>query len=191
MFDRTTITGITFIMMMGEQPRTAELEGFFQEVTTTKSIIYSIQRFINPLLPLDSPIMIASTIASNLLSPRELSFNLPATAALEEAQRIERCMGDDKHFDSKASELASRFCAFTFEDTPESFPAIEWDSDEDSLSDSERSLDSWSSFLTDFEQSSPPMGKRGRNEEKRRLVRSKEIKSNLSSLSPTFTSRST
>jgi hypothetical protein len=129
--------------------------------------------------------------SSNLLSHCELSFNSPATAALEEAQRAVRIMGDDKHFDSKVSGLASRFCAFTFEDTPESFPAIEWDSDEESISDSERSLDSsWSSFLNDFEKcSQPSMGKRGRNEEKRRLVRSKKIKSNLSSLTPTFTSR--
>lgn len=132
--------------------------------------------------------MTASTITSNLHSHSEVLLSLPATAALEEAQRIVRSMGDDKHFDSKAfSGLASRFCAFTFEDTRESFPAIEWDSDEDSLSDSERSLDSLSSFFTDFEKSSPSVGKRGRNEEKRRLVRSKKIKSHLSSLTPTFT----
>jgi hypothetical protein len=115
----------------------------------------------------------------------------PATAALEAAQRQfslkSSCADDDV--------LSSQFVTMTLQ--TEAFPVIRWDgSDEDasSLSDScssERSMDDWSSFLNDFDccvenaaaASCGGNSKRSyTSSEERRLVRSKKIKSNLSTL---------
>lgn len=72
--------------------------------------------------------------------------------------------------------------AFDIEEKQNEFPAIEWDSCDESDSESVRSLDSWSSLLTHSD-SMNSFGKRVRSEERSgRLVRSRKIKSNLSSL---------
>lgn len=110
----------------------------------------------------------------------------PATAALEAAQRrlsLKSDIADDI--------LSSQVVTMTFE--TESFPAIAWDvSDEDSSQVSDTSSSSslssssdWSSVLNDFTfleaASKSGRSKRSRSNEER-LVRSKKIKSNLSSL---------
>mmetsp|Transcript_17138 Transcript_17138/g.39391 ORF Transcript_17138/g.39391 Transcript_17138/m.39391 type:complete len:127 (+) Transcript_17138:258-638(+) len=109
----------------------------------------------------------------------------PATKALELQQHkmtlTRGTLGQGK-IDSK---LSGQFFRLNFEeDDLSTFPVIEWDQNEDSDSDSSsvRSMDSWSSVLADFDCS---LGKRGRCSSKtssRRLVRSKKIKSDLSSL---------
>ena len=78
------------------------------------------------------------------------------------------------------TKLSLDLFSLTFDDEVNSFPAIAWDSDDDCDSDSDRSLDCWTSILTKSDSSSS-IGKRGRSES-RRLVRSKKIKSDLSSL---------
>ena len=113
----------------------------------------------------------------------------PATAALEASTR--RMMSKVKrqsNFESKTNQLACDFCEMSFkENVAEKFPAIVWDSDEDNLSDSDRSLSDWNAFLYECDGNSS-LGKRGR--ECRPLVRSKKIKSDLSSLASSFVSRS-
>ena len=115
--------------------------------------------------------------------------SLPATAALEEANRRMLVTKEKQSaFDSKSSGLADKFYEMTFDDDHvDPFPAIEWDSDDDVSTDSERSLSDWNAFLSDCD--SPSLGKRGRAQG-RSLVRSKKIKSDLSSLANSFVSRS-
>ena len=128
-------------------------------------------------------------MATSLLFGNELSFDsLPATAALEEAKRrmcaLKRVnkQGEAVSSPKANSQFSRSLCSIEFDKDAEPFPTIEWSSDDDcsSESGSERSLDEWNSFLSDFE-TGTSLGKRGRGEA-RRLVRSKKIKSNLSSL---------
>uniref|UniRef100_A0A7S4ER25 Uncharacterized protein n=1 Tax=Pseudo-nitzschia australis TaxID=44445 RepID=A0A7S4ER25_9STRA len=108
----------------------------------------------------------------------------PATKALELQQHkmtVSRGTIRQVNIDSK---LTHDFFNLNFEEEDvNAFPVIEWDLNEDSDSDSSsvRSMDSWSSVLADFDCS---LGKRERCTSKtsRRLVRSKKIKSDLSSL---------
>lgn len=71
--------------------------------------------------------------------------------------------------------------SLAIDDEVNSFPAIVWDTTDESDSDSVRSLDCWNCFMTKSD-STCSLGKRSRNEASRRLVRSKKIKSDLSSL---------
>lgn len=90
-------------------------------------------------------------------------------------------------FESKAARLACNLCEMTFQDSPlDAFPAIEWESDEDNISDSERSLNDWNAFLSECDGGmgsvSLKSSGRKRDRDNRPLVRSKKIKSDLSSL---------
>jgi hypothetical protein len=129
-----------------------------------------------------NPNMIVGLPLSLLTS--DLCFDestLPATAALENAKRrMLRSKGKQlSSFESKTAQLACEFNDMTFDDdSVESFPSIEWNLD-DNFSDSEKSLGDWNSILSDCDSGS--LGKRGRSQA-RRLVRSKKIKSDLSSL---------
>eukprot|EP00536_Pseudo-nitzschia_multiseries_P006042 jgi/Psemu1/324178/estExt_fgenesh1_pg.C_1240023 len=106
----------------------------------------------------------------------------PATKALELQQHkmtlTQGALGRGK-LDSK---LSGELFRLNFEeDNLSTFPVIQWDPNEDSDSDSS-SIRSMDSVLLDFDCS---LGKRGRCSTKnssRRLVRSKKIKSDLSSL---------
>eukprot|EP00429_Kryptoperidinium_foliaceum_P086680 CAMPEP_0176188926 /NCGR_PEP_ID=MMETSP0121_2-20121125/3168_1 /TAXON_ID=160619 /ORGANISM="Kryptoperidinium foliaceum, Strain CCMP 1326" /LENGTH=129 /DNA_ID=CAMNT_0017527519 /DNA_START=7 /DNA_END=396 /DNA_ORIENTATION=- len=108
--------------------------------------------------------------------------SLPATNALDQEQRKLMVVKEFRRA-SLDSKLSLDLFSLTFDDEVNSFPAITWDdSDEESDSDSVRSLDCWNSILTKSD-STGSLGKRGRNESaSRRLVRSKKIKSNLSTL---------
>jgi hypothetical protein len=115
----------------------------------------------------------------------------PATQALEVEQNKTMVSKGSRRGSnsSEDSKLSGSLFALNFEDTVHAFPAIEWDSNEDSDdSESVRSIDSWSSFLSDLEESSSQSdlgSKRGRGDSRsssRRLVRSKKIKSDLASL---------
>lgn len=148
-----------------------------------------IHRFIStcPFTPLH--VMSAATMVTiNLFDDKLFTESLPATAALEEAQRHMTIAREGKRasYDSK---IADSLFKMSFDDSNvESFPCIEWDNgDEDSDSDSERSMDSWSSLLSNSESLS--LGKRGRGKF-RRMVRSKKIKSDLASLCKTLVPRS-
>jgi hypothetical protein len=113
------------------------------------------------------------------------TITCPATKALELQQH--------KTTTSKGSRrgcidltLSYELFSLNFNDNFNTFPVIEWDSNEDSdsLSDSSsvRSMESLNSVLTETDCS---LGKRGRSKPKssyRRLVRSKKIKSDLASL---------
>jgi hypothetical protein len=120
-------------------------------------------------------------MTSNLLAS-DIIISSPATAALEQEQRkmtVDRDGGAS--FESK---LCCGLRNLNFDDeSVDSFPIIEWDSNEDSDSDSVHSLDTWNSIFSnnDFG-SSGSLGKR-------RLVRSKKIKSDLSSLAVSFSAR--
>lgn len=106
--------------------------------------------------------------------------SLPATKALEHARQ--KLMVAKEGRQASLNKIDLELFSLTFDDEVNSFPAIAWDSDEESDSDSVRSLDSWNCFLTKSDSMSS-LGKRGRNETvSRRLVRSKKIKSDLSSL---------
>ena len=119
--------------------------------------------------------MTATTTATN---HNDLVINsFPATKALEIVQS--KAVSGRARNNSFESKLACDLFTLHFEDDVTSFPTIQWDND-DSDSDSVRSLESWSSFLNEAD-SSPSLGKRGRSES-RRLVRSKKIKSDLHSL---------
>jgi len=126
------------------------------------------------------------TIATmnTMLCSSEVAFAAacPATAALEEEQRkLSVTKGDRAGFESK---LSNEFGSLHFDNEDvNSFPAIEWESD-DSDSDSVRSLDNWNALLNDPFDSSGSLRKRSRSDSStgRRLVRSKKIKSDLSSL---------
>ncbi len=106
--------------------------------------------------------------------------SIPATKALE--QEREKLMVAKEGRRASLNKIDLELFALTFDDEVNSFPSIAWDADEESDSDSVRSLDSWNCFLTKSDSMSS-LGKRGRNEPvSRRLVRSKKIKSDLSSL---------
>jgi hypothetical protein len=123
----------------------------------------------------------------------------PATKALELIQaKDEEQRGSMSSVDSK---LSCNLAALTFAEGSNAFPAIQWDTSDDySDSESVRSNDSWNSFLggdfsdADWSRSSDLLGsKRGRNDSNgatRRLVRSKKIKSDLSSLARSMAARS-
>jgi len=109
----------------------------------------------------------------------------PATRALE-LQNHKTTTSKGSQGRSIDSKLSYELFSLNFDSSLNAFPIIEWDSNEDSDSLSEtssvRSMESWNSILTDTESS---LGKRGRDNPKtpyRRLVRSKKIKSDLSSL---------
>mmetsp|Transcript_9489 Transcript_9489/g.15250 ORF Transcript_9489/g.15250 Transcript_9489/m.15250 type:complete len:125 (-) Transcript_9489:398-772(-) len=118
----------------------------------------------------------------------------PATQALELVQaKMMSSKGSRRgSLNSVDSKLSCDLFNLNFEDLPDAFPVIQWESNEDSDSESEsvRSLDSI--FLTDFESGSDVLGKRGRNDsgQSRRLVRSKKIKADLSSLARNMAARS-
>ncbi|KAG7367005.1 hypothetical protein IV203_029675 [Nitzschia inconspicua] len=108
-----------------------------------------------------------------------------ATQALElvKAKNDER-RGSLSSLDSK---LSCDLSSLLIEEASNAFPVIQWDVNEESTSDSEsvRSLDSWNSVFGGDDNDSVGSGgsKRSRNDHgTRRLVRSKKIKSDLSSL---------
>ena len=117
----------------------------------------------------------------------------PATMALELAKaQTDARRGSLSSVDSK---LSVDLSALTFESN--AFPVIQWDSMNDSDSDSVRSNDSWNSFFgadaCDCDSDNETVGsKRGRDEgpSSRRLVRSKVIKSDLASLARSMNARS-
>ena len=124
--------------------------------------------------------MTATAMGENICNADVVANSLPATKALEQEQRklnLERC---GKLASSEGAKLSYNLLALNFDDDLSSFPIIVWDP-KDSDSDSERSLDAWSSSLTE---ESHALGKRGRgnSSSSRRLVRSKKIKSDLHSL---------
>jgi hypothetical protein len=134
--------------------------------------------------------MTASTMAANFCTSEIVISSCPATEALEQEKRKMMVAREGRaSFESKLCQLFN----MNLEDQDaNSFPLIQWDSDEsDSDSDSVRSLDAWNSVLTDFD-SSGSLGQRGRSElhGNRRLVRSKQINSDLSSLAMSLTARS-
>lgn len=113
------------------------------------------------------------------------TLTCPATKALE-LQQHKTTISKGLRDESIDSKLSYGLLSINFDDTLNSFPIIEWDSNEDSdsLSDSSsvRSMETWNSVLIEADCS---LGKRGRNMPKtscRRLVRSKKIKSDLASL---------
>ena len=130
----------------------------------------------------------------------------PATKALE-LQHHQTTISEEARQGSINSKLSFKFFSLNFDDNVNNninaFPVIEWDSTpedySDSLSDdsscSVRSMDSWNPVLTDFDSgndSDSSLGKRGRCNPKtssQRLVRSKKINSDLSSLSRSISSR--
>jgi hypothetical protein len=133
--------------------------------------------------------MIASSMAANFCTSEIVISSCPATEALEQEKR--KMMVAREGRASFESKLSCQLFSLNFEDEDvNSFPLIQWDSDE-SDSDSVRSLDAWNSVLTDFD-SSHSLGKRGRGEthSNRRLVRSKKIKSDLSLLPMCLSARS-
>lgn len=80
--------------------------------------------------------------------------------------------------------LTTSLFDLTFADAAETFPTIEWDSDDDFDSVSSlRSLDTFTSLISD-DSSMSSLGKRTRSDShsRRRLVRSRKIKSSLDSL---------
>jgi hypothetical protein len=99
--------------------------------------------------------------------------------------------------------LSCSLATLTFEETSNAFPVIQWDTgDDNSDSESVRSMDSWHSFFggdlrdNDWASRSRDLlgSKRGRDDctgPTRRLVRSKKIKSDLSSLARNMAARST
>lgn len=119
------------------------------------------------------------------------TITCPATKALELQQQMAVSkVCQQASIDSK---LSHGLFSLNFDNSYNAFPIIEWDSNEDSdsLSDSSsvRSMESWNSVLIDSDCS---LGKRGRSKPKnsyRRLVRSKKIKSDLSSLAKDFATR--
>lgn len=121
------------------------------------------------------------------------TITCPATRALE-LQQHKMDISKVSRQASIDSKLSHGLFSLNFENSYNAFPVIEWDSNEDSdsLSDSSsvRSMESWNSVLIDSDSS---LGKRGRSKPKntyRRLVRSKKIKSDLSSLAKNFPTRS-
>lgn len=106
----------------------------------------------------------------------------PATDALKQEQQKLMSDREGRHTSLLEKELSLDLFSLNFEDDAVSFPAIEWDSGEESDSDSVRSLDCWNSILSKSDSMSS-LGKRGRNDNvSRPLVRSKKIKSDLSTL---------
>ena len=124
----------------------------------------------------------------------------PATQALEvEQSRASMAKGSGRGSSGSIdAKLSSELFTLNFDDDIYAFPAIEWEANED-LDDSEsiRSSDSSNSFLNElFDNSGSGIAlgsKRGRNDARpssRRLVRSKKIKCDLSSLARGMSVRS-
>jgi hypothetical protein len=118
----------------------------------------------------------------------------PATQALEEEQnKIAVAKGSRRRsFGSIDGKLSCELSALNFEDDDiHAFPAIEWESNVDlDDSDSVRSNDSWSSFFSDLGGTGSKRGRSDNLKASRRLVRSKKIKSDLSSLARSMSARS-
>lgn len=105
----------------------------------------------------------------------------PATKALEHSKRRLVIANEGRRANLLGDKLANDLFVLHMDEEMDSFPSIEWESGDESDSDSLPSIDSWSSFLHKCD-SSNSLGKRNRDNHSRRLVRSKKIKSNLSSL---------
>ena len=107
---------------------------------------------------------------------------LPACPATDALRIVESTKGKRRTSDFHVSISSSLFDLTFAEAAVESFPTIEWDSDDDF--DSFSSLRSLESLVSDDSMSS--LGKRSRSDDhsssSRRLVRSRKIKSGLSSL---------
>jgi hypothetical protein len=106
---------------------------------------------------------------------------LPATQALEHSKRRLLIARESQRASLMGNKLANEIFDLRFDDATDPFPSIQWDSGDESDSDSIPSTGSWSSFLSKSDSTSS-LGKRSLNSNARRLVRSKKIKSNLSSL---------
>lgn len=106
----------------------------------------------------------------------------PATQALEQKQR-KLMVAREASRVSIGTNFPSMYSTMNAEPEEDEFPTIEWDSSDESDSDSVRSLDSWNSLLTHSD-SMQSLRKRARPEQQQlgRLVRSRKIKSNLSAL---------
>ena len=105
----------------------------------------------------------------------------PATQALEQKQR-ELMVAREASRVSIGNNFPPMYSTMSVELEEDEFPTIEWDSNDESDSDSERSLDSWNSLLTHSD-SMQCLRKRARPDQQLgRLVRSRKIKSNLSAL---------
>lgn len=105
----------------------------------------------------------------------------PATQALEQKQR-KLMVAREASRVSIGTNFPPMFSTVNSELEEDEFPAIEWDSSDESDSDSVRSLDSWNSLLTHSD-SMQSLRKRARPDQPLgRLVRSRKIKSNLSAL---------
>lgn len=128
-----------------------------------------------------SALNITMTSTSSNCNYNVVFSSLPATKALEEQQQRKRMVAREGRHASLENKLSLELFSLTFDDEVHSFPVIEWESADESDSDSVRSLDSWNSLMTKSDSTSS-LGKRNRNDGSRRLVRSKKIKSNLSSL---------
>ena len=135
------------------------------------------------------------------MASSSLLSSSPATAALDMLEQQSKLTAASRGGASHSlSKLSFRLCDLNFDDdhhdeSPiESFPVIEWDANDDDSEASDgsvKSLDTWNSIFhsNDFGSSSS-LGKRTRDgseyesspSSSRRLVRSKKIKSNLSSL---------
>jgi hypothetical protein len=123
--------------------------------------------------------MVATTM--NICNAKFVISPLPATQALEHAKRRPVIAREGQRASILADKLANDLFVLHMDEEIDSFPSIEWESGDESDSDSLPSMDSWSSFLHNSD-SSNSLGKRSRGNNSRRLVRSKKIKSNLSSL---------
>ena len=105
----------------------------------------------------------------------------PATQALEQKQR-KLMVAREASRVSIGTNFPPMYSTVNSELEEDEFPAIEWDSNDESDSDSVRSLDSWNSLLTHSD-SMQSLRKRARPDQQLgRLVRSRKIKSNLSAL---------
>ena len=112
----------------------------------------------------------------------------PATQALEQKQR-KLMVAREASRVSIGTSFPSMYSAMNAEPEEDEFPTIEWDSSDESDSDSVRSLDSWNSLLTHSDSMSS-LRKRARPDQQLgRLVRSRKIKSNLSTLKPIRSTR--
>lgn len=126
-------------------------------------------------------LFLTATMTANTMNSNTLSFaSLPATKALEQERR--KLMVAKEGRRASLNKIDLELFALSFDDEANSFPAITWDSEDESDSDSVRSLDTWNCLMAKSDSMSS-LGKRGRGESASpRLVRSKKIKSDLSSL---------
>ena len=123
--------------------------------------------------------MVASTMMNKDTSVLVISL-LPATKALEHSKHRRLMAREGRRGSLQGNNLANELFTLTLDQESEAFPSIEWDSGNESDADSVPSTESWSSFFSTSD-STTSLGKRS-STHSRRLVRSKKIKSNLSSL---------